>query len=212
MAKYRFDPHTQEIIERIVVPIGIYQYVDGHVRTLAVSDGLCELFGYRDRTEAIEKMDTNMYWNVHPDDVRRVVETAAGFIREDKPYNLVCRVLIKDGYRLIHSRGKHFTAKSGERLAMVWYIDEGEVLLNARMEEEEELIEELKSSMHALLNNMPAMTFSKSVENDRYLACNRPLISRTSTADAPATPMSISARFPPTPAGITNTWKAPGRT
>ena len=173
MTRYRFDGHKQAAIENTVVPIGVYQVVDGHVATLAVSDGLCELFGYRDRAEAIEKMDGNMYWNVHPDDVKRVVEVAADFIREDKPYNLVCRVMTDRGYRFIHTRGKHITTETGARLAVVWYIDEGAVLLDAELAEDEEKIEELKASMHALLNNMPAMSFSKNVENGRYLACNQ---------------------------------------
>ena len=173
MERYRFDERTQAIIEKLVVPIGIYQVVDGHVATLVASDGLCELFGYRDRAEAIEKMDGNMYWNVHPDDVKRVVTVAAGFIRENKPYNLVCRVMTDKGYRFIHTRGKHITTQTGVRLAVVWYIDEGAVLLDTEHGDSTEKIEELKSSMHALLNNMPAMSFSKSVETGKYLACNQ---------------------------------------
>ena len=44
MARYKFDERTQTIIERFAVPIGIYQVVDGHVLTVAASDGLCDLF------------------------------------------------------------------------------------------------------------------------------------------------------------------------
>ena len=173
MKRYRFDEHTQAIIEKAVVPIGVYQYVDGHIATVAASEGLCRLFGYKDLQEAVEKMDSNMYWNVHPDDVRRVVEIAAGFVREDKPYNLVCRIMIDGGYRFIHTRGQHITAETGERLAVVWYIDEGAVMLDAKIVQDEEKIEELKASIQSLFNNMPALSFSKSVENGRYLACNQ---------------------------------------
>ena len=173
MERYRFDEQTQATIEGLVVPIGIYQVVDGHVVTLAASDGLCELFGYRDRAEAVEKMDGDMYWNVHPDDVKRVVEVAAGFIKEDKPYNVVCRVMTDKGYRFIHTRGKHVVTETGVQLAVVWYIDEGAVLLDAELAEDEGRIEELKTSMSSLLNNMPAMSFSKNIEDGRYLACNQ---------------------------------------
>ncbi len=130
MEKYRLDENTKASIEDSVVPIGVYQVVDGHVVTLAVSDGLCELFGYKSREEAVTMMDSDMYWNVHPDDVKRVEEAAAGFIQEDKPYNLVCRVKTGNGYHLIHTRGKHRITKTGQRIAVVWYIDEGAVVLH----------------------------------------------------------------------------------
>ena len=46
MKRYSFNKYIQEAFEKSVVPIGIYQVVDGRVVTLVVSDGLCELFGY----------------------------------------------------------------------------------------------------------------------------------------------------------------------
>ena len=147
--------------------------IDGHVLTVAASDGLCDLFGYKSRDEAIQKMDHDMYWNVHPDDVKRVEAAAEEFIIADQPYNLVCRVKAEHGYRLIHTRGKHITAETGERLAVVWYIDEGAVVLDAKMEEDEIKIDELKASIHSLFNNMPVMSFSKDVETGVYLACNQ---------------------------------------
>ena len=131
MAKYSFDQQTRSTLEASVVPMGVYQVVDGHVVTLLVSDGLCELFGYKDRAEAIEKMDRDMYWNVHPDDVARTIEVAVAFIERDEPYNLVCRVKSKNDYRFIHTGGKHVTMETGERLAVVWYIDEGAALADA---------------------------------------------------------------------------------
>ena len=173
MEKYRLDENTKANIEDSVVPIGVYQAVDGHVVTLAVSDGLCELFGYKSREEAVTMMDSDMYWNVHPDDVKRIEEAAAGFIQEDKPYNLVCRVKTGNGYHLIHTRGKHRTTETGQRIAVVWYIDEGAVILDAKMAEGEEKIEELKASIHSLFNHMPALSFSKDMVTGVYLACNQ---------------------------------------
>ena len=173
MERYRFDKYTRAALENSVVPIGVYQIVDGQVATLIASDGLCDLFGYKTRAEAIEKMNNDMYWNVHPDDAQRVVAVAVGFIKEDKPYNLVCRVKVENRYRLIHTRGRHIMTETGERLAVVWYIDEGAVVLDAAIAEEEIKIEELKTSMNSLLNNMPAMAFTKNVENGTYLACNQ---------------------------------------
>ena len=173
MARYSFDQHTQAAYEQSVVPVGIYQLVDGHVVTLVASDGLCELFGYETRAEAVERMDRDMYWNVHPDDAKRVSDAASAFRNEDQPYNLVCRVKIGSGYRLIHTRGRHITTETGQRLAVVWFIDEGEAMIDEVTARDEETIEALKASMQSLLNNMPALTFSKDVETGAYLACNQ---------------------------------------
>ena len=173
MAKYKLDEHTQAILDSSVVPIGVFQMVDGRVSALSVSDGLCDLFGCKSREEAIEKVDNEMYWNVHPDDVERIEAATGEFIAADMPYNLVYRIKADQGYRLIHTRGQRITTETGERLAVVWYIDEGAVMLDAKAAESEEKIEELKASMHSLFNNMPAMSFSKDVETGVYLACNQ---------------------------------------
>ena len=45
MERYRFDKYTRAALENSVVPIGVYQIVDGQVVTLIASDGLCDLFG-----------------------------------------------------------------------------------------------------------------------------------------------------------------------
>ena len=58
MEKYRLDENTKADIEDSVVPIGVYQAVDGHVVTLAVSDGLCELFGYKSRVRPSSESST----------------------------------------------------------------------------------------------------------------------------------------------------------
>ena len=172
MAKYTFNEHTKAIIENSVVPIGIYQMVDGRATVLIVSNGFCMLFGYRDQYEAVEKMTVDTHWNIHPDDVEKAEEVEYGFVKDNKPYNLVCRVKTVNGYRLIHARGKHVYTETGERIAVVWYIDEG-ALYDAERSKDEEKIEKLKSSMTSLLNNMPALSFSKSVENGMYVACNQ---------------------------------------
>ncbi len=121
MDKYRFDQCTQAALESAVVPIGIYQIVNGRAAALAASDGLCELFGYKDRAEAIKNMDGSLCWGVHPDDAPLAAAAAARFIEKDEPYNLVCRVRTADGFRRVHIQGKRMAAQ----LAAVWFVDEG---------------------------------------------------------------------------------------
>ncbi len=169
MERYRFDVHTQAVLEGLDVPIGIYQLLDGHVVTLMASDGLCELFGCRDRSQ----IECDMYWNIHSDDAKRIEGEAAGFVLKDEPYNLVCRVPRDNAYRLIHIHGRHITTETGARLAVEWYVDEGEVLQDAKAAKGEEKIENLRASITTLFNNMPALSFSKDVDTGKYLACNK---------------------------------------
>ena len=133
-AMYSFDERMRSALESSPVPMGIYQVVDGRVKALVLSDGFCELFEYKSRSEAIEAMHRNLFWNVHPDDVQKVSDLTTAFVEHDEPYNLVCRVRLGDGYRLVHTCGEHITTRStGQRLAVVWHIDEGTALVDATM-------------------------------------------------------------------------------
>lgn len=132
MTVYRFDEHTQAIIEKSVIPIWVFQSVDGHISTVAASEGFCRLFGYADKHEAAEKLDSDVCRNVHPDDISIVTEAVSGFENEDKPYNPVYRIMINGSYRCIHASGQHITAETGERLSVMWYIDESDVIPDAK--------------------------------------------------------------------------------
>ncbi len=91
---------------------------------LLVSDGFCDLFDI-DRESAIDQMTNHTYDVDHPDDVARLGEAGLAFAIEGKDYDVVYRTSFKNGYKIIHSRGKHIYTPSGERLAVIWYIDEG---------------------------------------------------------------------------------------
>lgn len=59
--KYRFDPGIQETMERLPVPFAVYQFIDGQVITIVLSDGFCRLLGYSERDQACYDMDHDMY-------------------------------------------------------------------------------------------------------------------------------------------------------
>ena len=42
------------------VPLAVYQFVDGRIVTLMLSDGFLDLFGYTDRAWALQEMDQDM--------------------------------------------------------------------------------------------------------------------------------------------------------
>ncbi len=127
MKRYEFSPQARAALEDLRVPLAIYQKVGRNVNTLMVSDGFLEVFGFDSREKACLEMDRDMYAYTHPEDLSRVTEAAIRFTREEAPYDLYYRVRSRRGgeYRMIHSVGRHVTTETGDRLAQVWYTDEG---------------------------------------------------------------------------------------
>ena len=125
MEKYQFDPATRALIEDSEVPVAVYQFVDRRVVTLALSAGFCALFGFDDRADAYHVMDHDMYRDTHPDDASRVADIALRFATEGGDYNAIYRTKRGDGYCIVHALGRHIYAPAGERLAVIWYTDEG---------------------------------------------------------------------------------------
>lgn len=124
MEKYVFDKNTKQILESSCVPFAIFQFMEDRVITHLITDGLCEIVGLS-REQAYDLMSNHIYDNDHPDDVARLGNAALEFASGKKDFNIVYRTKTPDGYHILHARGKHVNAPSGERLAVVWYSDEG---------------------------------------------------------------------------------------
>ena len=61
MKKYVFTGEKRSALESLRQPFAIYQFIDKRVVTLLLSDGFCDLFGYKDdRASAIYDMAVNM--------------------------------------------------------------------------------------------------------------------------------------------------------
>ena len=130
MKKYQISEPEKQAIQDSPVPIAVYQYVDGQVVTLALSEGFLELFGLKDFDKSTELMDHDMYRDCHPDDIAMLQEAAALFATKNVPYNVIYRSKVKGAYRIIHAFGKH-VKKGRATLAAIWYADEGECQENA---------------------------------------------------------------------------------
>jgi hypothetical protein len=98
------------------------------VTTLAVSDGFCELFGYKDHNRACSDMNLNMYKNTHPDDTARVTNAILRFGPEDGRLDVVYRTRKNDdsGYKIIHMIGEYAGENEGMHLGQIWFTDEGD--------------------------------------------------------------------------------------
>ena len=127
MDKYQFSASELSFLESSPTPLAVYQFVGKHVHTFALSDGFCELFGYQDKAEAYRLMEQDVCYNTHPDDVARINEAMRRFIAESGRYEVIFRArkIHETVYRIIHGVGKHVYTQTGERLAYVWFTDEG---------------------------------------------------------------------------------------
>ena len=128
MKPYQLNKNEQAALEAIPMPLGVFQFVDQRVVTLALSAGFCRLFEFDSHEEAYEVMSKNMYSSAHPDDAARMAETAYRFATGQSGYELVFRLRRRKShtYRILHAMGEHVYTLHGTRLAYIWFTDEGE--------------------------------------------------------------------------------------
>lgn len=157
-------------MEGMQVPFGVYQFVDMRVVTLVLSQGFCELFGYDDLDKAYRDMNNDMYKYTHPDDVARIADAAFKFATEGGAYDVIYRTekMGERSYRIVHALGRHVYAPTGERLAYVWYTDEGDYD-ETESAQDNVFNESLQNALHAesffkntyydRLTGLPSMTY-----------------------------------------------------
>ena len=145
MKRYVFTQEERSALERLRQPFAIYQFIDKRIVTILLSDGFCNLFGYKDRASAVYDMDNDMYRDDHPDDVARIASDAVRFATEGGRYDVVYRTKIRgtSDYMVVHAMGEHVYMEDGTRLAQVWYTDEGTNL----------------NTQYDHLTGLPAMTY-----------------------------------------------------
>ncbi|MCR5342366.1 MAG: diguanylate cyclase [Butyrivibrio sp.] len=167
MENFTFDKDIQTAYEQLLQPIAIFHVTEEEVKTVVVSRGFCELFGYADFEQAYKDMENDSFTIVHPDDVNRIKTEMRRFLTEEGRYEVIYRSNQKDGTpnKLLRSETKFIHMDNGVVFAHVWYMDESTDV--------NQKIIDLAQSVTALLTNMPAMTFSKDVLTRKYLACNQ---------------------------------------
>ncbi len=128
MGKYQYSKVEQSILEKSGIPLAIYQYIDNKIETILLSEGFLKLFGYDDRESTYQLMNNDMYKNVHPDDIARFTEASLSLAREDIPLNVLFRSITNGDNKIVHAFGEHIYTEDGTRLALIYYMDEGEYL------------------------------------------------------------------------------------
>ena len=72
MARYRYSESDFRLIENSCLAFGVYQFLDRRVVTVALSEGLLELFGLPDRAEAYALMDNDNWHDT--DSMKTLIE------------------------------------------------------------------------------------------------------------------------------------------
>ncbi len=147
MGRYEFDPKERAVLEKLNIPMTIYQFIDKRVVTLLVTDGMVNLMG-ESRENIIKLFDTDMYRDTHPDDKARVADAALKFASGGESFDIVYRTMshIINDYVIIHSHGAHFFAQDGTMLSTTLYMVEG-----VGIDSSNPLTEKLASNFNSLM-------------------------------------------------------------
>ncbi len=167
MEQYHYKEEIQNAYERLLHPLAIYQYLDGRIIPIVLSDGFCEMFGYKNQEEASKSIRKNIYSGIHPKDLPNIKNEIHRFLEERNGYETIYRIRPYNGteYKMIRAVGKPEQIGEDIYLAHIWYTDES-IDVNQK-------IINLKDSISSLLKHMPAMTFTKDIKTRKYLACNQ---------------------------------------
>ncbi len=127
MERYQFPAETLNSLEQMPVSLAVYQFVNGHVYVLALSEGYREMFELPDRQEAYRQLNQDVLGNTHPDDIDRIRNLVRRFIADSGRYEAIFRArkYQEEDCHIIHAVGKHVYTPEGVRLAYVWFTDEG---------------------------------------------------------------------------------------
>ncbi len=183
--EYRFKPEELACLEKLRTPLAVFQFLDKRVVTRVLSAGLCDLFEFDTPEEAYAVMTTDMYSTAHPDDASRVADEAYRFATGDGKFETVYRVKARrsSGYKIVHALGEQVFTETGERLAYVWFTDEGvyseedqeqgtELSRSFRIALREESM--IRASYYDYLTGLPNMShFFDLVEAGRTAALNK---------------------------------------
>ena len=88
MEKYQFDSSTKSVLDKLRVPLGVYQFIDKRIVTVLLSDGFCDLFGFDNKDDAYYIMEHDMWRSTHPEDKARVANESYRFAIEGGNYEV----------------------------------------------------------------------------------------------------------------------------
>lgn len=128
MGIYQFSEAERKHLEQLPTSLAVYQYADGKVYPLVLSDGYRAMFRLPDREKTYRLLSEDVLYNTHPDDVERLKDAVQRFITQGGRYEVIFRgrKYEGEGHHIIHGIGEHVFREDGSRLAFVTFMDEGE--------------------------------------------------------------------------------------
>ncbi len=127
MEKYRFSAEQRSLLERMTIPLAVFQYLEQRIVPLVFSKGFCAMLGYEGPDQAYLDLERDLFLDIHDDDKSMVAASALRAVRGDGHFDVVYRTKQRNGpdHRIIHAKGEPMRAEDGTRLEQVWYTDEG---------------------------------------------------------------------------------------
>ena len=129
---YILSSEMREALKGLAIPLAMYQFLQGNIHVLLVSDGLLSLqVPGCTREELVSQFENDMYKNVHPDDTVHVAVAAMDFARtQGGIYDALYRERLygREDYRILHDRGTHCYLEDGTEYAVVFYDDVTEAI------------------------------------------------------------------------------------
>jgi len=124
---YKFPEGMRKELESSEVPLAVYQLIGGRIQTILVSEGLIRwLSPSATREDLLKFLDTDMYRDVHREDIVFVATKAKEFAKnKDGRYEVIYRQKLygKSEYRTIHALGYHHFLEDGTEYTVVVYDD-----------------------------------------------------------------------------------------
>jgi len=164
---FRFSADVHAAYENLQPPIAIFQYTETGVLPVVVSEGFCELFEFENFEQAYDALNEDSFSIIHTGDVKRIKDEILRFLAEEGRYDVVYRSRPRKSKvsKIVRSVVKFVHMENNVVLAHIWYMDETTDVYSKLLS--------LQESVSALLENMPAMTFSKDIKSRKYIACNQ---------------------------------------
>lgn len=126
-----FPTEVKETLEKLDSAFAIYQYYDGVIRVLVVSNGLIHLMEPgMTREKAVKRMEMNAEKHTHPDDQERVEAEIHSYIRgESNGLDIIYRKRLygQDAYAMLHAKGSDQVI-NGQRIVLISFDDMTAVL------------------------------------------------------------------------------------
>ena len=119
---YQYSEQQRSFIETSVIPFAFFRVIDGRVKTILVSDGLCVLLG-ESREDAAVCLEGEIYNYVHAEDVEALKKKCRSFFFGDGEVNTSFRVKLKNDsdFHNIYLSSKKMKSDNGVTMYVLWY-------------------------------------------------------------------------------------------